>query len=356
MTDWDWSRQELAQLQAFLAERGLMSGPISTRRIGDGHSNLTYLVTDGTDTVVVRRPPPPPIPPGANDMLREARIMSALSTTDVPVPRVLATAGEGEVIDVPLYVMTFAKGPVVTTETPHSLSTTQTRREIGLAMADTLAALHDVDWHAIGLGDLGRPEGFNARHVSRMRRLVADAEGNAPAEFADIDDWLLAHTPPESGATLVHCDFRIGNVVLEPDPPGRIAAVLDWELCTLGDPLLDVGYLAATIPEPGHDPNPTAALGTAMLEAGFPARAELLDRYADRSGRDLSTLAWYTTLALWKLAVLYEYSRRRVLDGIGDPYYADPSLVTAFLADARRAAGLSGTTGLHADVTDTRRT
>lgn len=95
MTDWDWSCQELARLQAFLAERGLMSGPISTRRIGDGHSNLTYLVTDGTDTVVVRRPPPPPIPPGANDMLREARIMSALSTTDVPVPRVLATAGEG---------------------------------------------------------------------------------------------------------------------------------------------------------------------------------------------------------------------------------------------------------------------
>ena len=254
MSEWDWSRQELAQLHTFLADRALVSGPITTRRIGDGHSNLTYLVTDGNDTVVVRRPPPPPIPPGANDMLREARIMSALSTTDVPVPGVLATAAEGEVIDVPLYVMTFAAGPVVTTATPESLSAAATRHQIGLAMADTLAALHEVDWTAVGLADLGRPEGFNARHVSRMRRLIADADGNAPEEFADIDDWLLSHTPPESGATLVHCDFRIGNVVLEPDAPGRIAAVLDWELCTLGDPLLDVGYLAATIPE--HPRNP----------------------------------------------------------------------------------------------------
>lgn len=352
MSEWDWSRQELAQLHTFLADRALVSGPITTRRIGDGHSNLTYLVTDGNDTVVVRRPPPPPIPPGANDMLREARIMSALSTTDVPVPGVLATAAEGEVIDVPLYVMTFAAGPVVTTATPESLSAAATRHQIGLAMADTLAALHEVDWTAVGLADLGRPEGFNARHVSRMRRLIADADGNAPEEFADIDDWLLSHTPPESGATLVHCDFRIGNVVLEPDAPGRIAAVLDWELCTLGDPLLDVGYLAATIPEPGRTPNPTAALGTAMLEDGFPTRTEILARYAQRSGRDLSNLAWYTTLALWKLAVLYEYSRRRVLDGIGDPYYADPSLVSAFLTDARRAAGLDA--ARHAGTVDTR--
>jgi len=108
----------------------------------------------------------------------------------------------------------------------------------------------------------------------------------------------------------------------------------------LGDPLLDIGYFLATVPESGHDPNPTAALGTAMLEEGYPSRDELMDRYARRSGRDLGNLSWYTTLALWKLAVLYEYSRRRLVDGIGDPYYADPGLVTSFLADARRSAGL----------------
>ncbi len=344
---WDWSEADLASLQGFLAERGIVRGPITTRRIGDGHSNLTYLVTDGTDTAVVRRPPPPPIPPGANDMLREARIMAALRGTPVPVPEVLATADEGEVIDVPLYVMSFAPGPVVTTATPAPLDTPEQRRAIGDNLIDTLVALHDVDWQAIGLADLGRPEGFNARHVARMRRLIADENGDAPAEFADIDDWLLSNTPAESDATLVHCDFRIGNVVLQPDKPGRIAAVLDWELCTLGDPLLDIGYFLATVPEPGHPPNPTAGLGTAMLEGGYPTRAELSARYAQRSGRDLSNLSWYTTLALWKLAVLYEYSRRRVLDGIGDPYYADPGLVQSFLADARRAAGLVAASTAH---------
>ncbi|MGV9710975.1 phosphotransferase family protein [Gordonia sp. NPDC003424] len=338
--DWDWSKADLARLREFLAARDIVRGPITTKRIGDGHSNLTYLVTDGTDTAVVRRPPPPPIPPGANDMLREARIMSALCDTPVPVPEVLATADEGEVIDVPLYVMSFAPGPVVTTATPAPLDVPAQRRAIAENLVDTLAALHAVDWRAIGLGDLGRPEGFNARHVARMRRLVADENGDAPAGFADIDAWLLSNTPTESDATLVHCDFRIGNVVLEPDAPGRLAAVLDWELCTLGDPLLDIGYFLATVPEPGHPPNPTAGLGTAMLEDGYPTRTELRDRYAQQSGRDLSNLEWYTTLALWKLAVLYEYSRRRVVDGIGDPYYADPALVQSFLDDARRSAGL----------------
>lgn len=342
-TGWDWSDSDLHRLRGFLTERRIMSGDITTRRIGDGHSNLTYLVTNGTDSVVARRPPPPPIPPGANDMLREARIMSALSDTAVPVPKVLAVDDDCDVLDVPMYVMSFASGPVVTTRTPSPLNTPKQRRAVGDSLIDTLVALHAVDWRSAGLTDLGHPEGFNARHVARMRRLIADENGSAPEEFADVDEWLLSNTPEESDATLVHCDYRIGNVVLEPDHPGRVAAVLDWELATLGDPLLDIGYFLATVPEPGHDPNPTAALGTAMLEEGYPSRGELMDRYARRSGRDLGNLSWYTTLALWKLAVLYEYSRRRLVEGIGDPYYADPELVTSFLADARRSAGLVNT-------------
>ncbi|WOC13245.1 phosphotransferase family protein [Gordonia sp. MP11Mi] len=331
---WEWSSADLGRLQTFLVDRGLVQGQIVARRIGDGHSNLTYLVTDGTQRVVVRRPPPPPIPPGANDMLREARIMSALAGTEVPVPTILATADADEVIDVPLYVMSFAAGPVVTTALPDPLNTADLRREVGHALVDTLAALHSVDYAAVGLGGLGRPEGFNARHVARMRRLIEDENGGLPDEFVDVDTWLRANTPPESGAAVVHADFRIGNVVLGQDAPGRVDAVLDWELCTLGDPLLDVGYLAATIPVSGHHPNPTAELGLVMLEPGFPTREDLLARYAERSGRDLSNLSWYIVLALWKLAVLYEHSRRRVLDGIGDTYYADPELVQRFLADA----------------------
>jgi aminoglycoside phosphotransferase (APT) family kinase protein len=193
-----------------------------------------------------------------------------------------------------------------------------------------------VDWHAAGLTDLGRPEGFNARHLRRLRRLLAADDGRSPTEFADVEAWLAEHVPPESGATIVHNDFRLGNVILGAEPPGRVAAVLDWELATLGDPLLDVGYFLACWPVAGGEHTPTQALGTAVLEAGWPARDELADRYAEASGRDLAGLAWYTTLALWKLAVLYEYSRRQA----ADPYYDDPRLVRSFLDAAHRAAGV----------------
>jgi aminoglycoside phosphotransferase (APT) family kinase protein len=148
----------LGALARFLREHGLCDGPLSVRRIGDGHSNLTYAVSDGRRTIVVRRPPPPPAPPGAHDVLREARLMDALRDTAVPVPAVLATARAGEVFDVPCYVMSFAEGPVITARTPAALARPGTRREIGESLIDTLAALHVVDWRAVGHGDLGRPE------------------------------------------------------------------------------------------------------------------------------------------------------------------------------------------------------
>ncbi len=343
---WDWSGESFDALTTFLYDRELLSGQITTRAIGDGHSNLTFLVGDGTRSVVVRRPPPPPIPPGANDMLREARLLTALAPTPVPVPRVLAVADAGEVIDVPLYVMSFAPGPVVTARTPAPLDTPDQRKLIGHSLVDTLADLHQVDLPAVGLESLGKPEGFNVRHLRRMSGLIADGNGDLPDDFTEITQWLTAHTPPESGAALVHCDYRIGNVILAPGTPGRIAAVLDWELATLGDPLFDVGYLLATVPEPGRPHNPTAELSAALLEEGYPSKTELAQRYSERTGRDLSNLDWYTCLALWKLAVLYEYSRRRVHDGIGDPYYADPALVQRFLADARRTAGLAEVHGV----------
>ncbi|MGW1026789.1 phosphotransferase family protein [Streptomyces sp. NPDC002577] len=336
----EWTPETLDALAWFLRERGLCEGELDVRRIGDGHSNLTFVVSDGVNRVVVRRPPPPPTPPGAHDMLREARLVDALRDTPVPVATVLATAQAGEVIDVPFYVMSFADGPVVTTSTPAPLHRAGTRRQIGEALIDTLADLHAVDWRAAGLGDMGRPEGFNARHLRRMGRLVADADGTPPPHFAVIEAWLAAHVPPESGAAIVHNDYRIGNVVLAPEAPGRIAAVLDWELATIGDPLFDVGYFLASVPEADSPRTPTEDLGTAMLEDGYPTRKELADRYADRTGRDLSNLDWYTALALWKLAALYEYSRRRTVRGVGDPYYADQRLVQSFLEAAHRIAGL----------------
>ena len=341
---WDWTPETLRRLEDFLSERGLTEGPITAERIGDGHSNLTFLVSDGTRQVVVRRPPPPPVPPGAHDMLREARLIAALERSDVPVAEVLATSQADEVIDVPFYVMSYVAGPVVTTQTPGVLAGPEERRSIGLALVDTLAALHQVDWRAAGLGDLGRPEGFNKRHLNRMGRLVADEQGRPPEEFADIDAWLTANVPAESGAAIIHNDYRLGNVILGADPPGRITAVLDWELATIGDPLFDLGYFLASYPVAGEALTPTQELGTALLEEGYPTRDELAARYTADTGADLSNLGWYTTLALWKLAVLYEYGRRRAVKGVGDQYYRDPALVESFLAAARRAAGTSSRT------------
>jgi aminoglycoside phosphotransferase (APT) family kinase protein len=202
---------------------------------------------------------------------------------------------------------------------------------------DTLAALHNVAWREVGLGDFGRPDGFNARQLRRMRSLIA-VDGAVPKSFAALDDWLHAHVPPESATSIVHNDFRIGNMIVD-TRTGCIAAVLDWELATIGDPLADLGYLLTSYPVEGESLIPTSAMGTAVLEPGYPGRTDLLRRYADRTGADVAKVNWYATLAMYKLGALYEYSRRRFEEGVGDSYYADPGLVSSFLAAGERMAG-----------------
>jgi aminoglycoside phosphotransferase (APT) family kinase protein len=325
---WDWTPDTLGRLELFLADCGLTSGPLRTKAIGDGHSNLTYLVSDGTHDVVVRRPPPPPVPPGGHDVLREAKLIAALYGTGVPVPEVHAVGQAGEVLDVPFYVMSYVAGIVATDETPVGLD----GQGIAYAMVDTLKALHAVDFRARGLEGFGRPEGFNARHLRRMAGLVQDHF----EPFAACFDWLSANTPAESGESILHGDFRLGNLMLGTDPPERVLAVLDWELATLGDPLLDVGYFLASYPEPGEPRTPTQDLGAASVQGDWPSRAQLAERY----GVEPAQLRWYTVMATWKLAVLYEYARRRGEDA----YYADPALVERFLAAAHRHAGLEPAT------------
>ena len=267
-------------------------------------------------------------------------MISALAETPVPVARCLATAQANEVIDVHFYVMSFASGPVVTSRTPDPLNTPGIRRRIGEALVDTLADLHSVDWRAAGLESMGKPEGFNSRHLKRMAALIADDDGKPPAAFASIEAWLTERVPRESGASVIHNDFRIGNVVLSNEHPGEIAAVLDWELATVGDPLFDLGYFLCSVPVQDEPLTPTGEMGVAMLEDGYPSRSELADRYASRTGADLGNLGWYTTLALWKLAVLYEYGHRRAIRGVGDPYYLEQAKVQSFLEASHRSAGL----------------
>jgi aminoglycoside phosphotransferase (APT) family kinase protein len=249
---------------------------------------------------------------------------------------VLATAAAGELLDFPVVVMDFVEGAVITESTPAARNDTRLRRRIAESLVDTLAALHTVDWLEVGLDDFGKPDGFNARQLRRMRSLIAE-DATVPTSFGPLDDWLQAHLPSESATSIVHNDFRIGNMIVDVRT-GCIAAVLDWELATIGDPIADLGYLLTSYPVKGEPLVPTSAMGTAVLEPGYPGRAELLRRYADRTRADVSSVNWYAALAMYKLAALYEYSRRRFEEGIGDPYYADPGLVSSFLAAGERLA------------------
>lgn len=336
---WDWDSTTLAALDEFLRARSLRDGDPAPRRIGDGHSNLTYQIRVRGGRAVLRRPPPPPIPRGANDVLREARVLGALQGQPVPTPAILAVAQAGEVLDVPFYIMEYIPGPIVTDRLPSGFDPERDAPAMAFALVDGLAQLHAVDWRACGLEDFGRPENFNARHLERMRGLMDHREGPAPRWLADLADALAEDVPPESGDAILHNDFRLGNVIWSAAPPRRLLAVLDWELATIGDPLLDLGYLICCHPQPGEAPNPTQDLSRALLAVGAPSRAALAAHYAARTGRDTARIGWFAAMAAWKLAVLYEYQHRLARDA----YYTDASQAPRFIASAERflSKGLS---------------
>jgi aminoglycoside phosphotransferase (APT) family kinase protein len=327
-------------LERWLVERGLLDAVTDVRRIGDGHSNITMLVGDGTRRVVVRRPPPPPLPPGAHDVLREAQVLQALDGTGVPVAKVLGVDDVPVVADVPMYVMDYVEGLVLTDDTPAPHDDPAVRRHVAEGFVDALAALHAVDWRARGLEGYGRAEGYLERQLRRLGKLIEG--GEQPAGLEGLGAWLT-ETRPESGpATIVHGDYRMGNVMVRPGDEQPVVAILDWELATIGDPLADLGYVVATWASPGVPEHPLTRLGRVTAEPGYPTPDELAARYAAATGRDVSDLSWYAAFALWRLAVLFEYGRRRYDAGGGDPYYADPSMVREFVAAGRTIAGLRG--------------
>ncbi|HEX4110257.1 MAG TPA: phosphotransferase family protein [Solirubrobacteraceae bacterium] len=325
---------DVTPVQGLLRERGLIGGPIELRRIGEGHSNLTYILSDGERDLVLRRPPAPPIPPGGHDVLREVRVQGALHGSGVPVAEILAVEDSGEVMGVPFYVMEHIPGTVATVRLPDALESPAERRRLGELLIDTLAALHHVDPLRAGLGDLVRPVGDVERH---LRRFAAIVPGELTGDLAGLLESLVAQAPPPAPRpTIVHGDFRLGNVMLAPTAPAQILAVLDWELWTIGDPLRDVGYFLATYAiaeEPAHA---LTELSAATLAEGWPSRGELAARYAGHTGADLQDLSWYMAMALWKLAILFRYHVVRLKDGIGDPYYATPGLVDGFVRAARQ--------------------
>jgi len=312
----------LEPLVAFLAERGLTSADereLAVAPLGEGHSNVTLLLRCADRELVLRRPPRGPLPPSAHDVLREARLLRALEPTAARVPRVLAVGDDPAVIGAPFYVMERVAGDVVTSSVPEALDAPAQRRRIGEEFVDALVEVHAVDWRACGLeGFSTRPEGYLERQLRRFGGLWEHNRTREIAAVQRVGAWLAEHLPRSPAPTIVHGDYRLGNVMLAPRPPARVAAVFDWEMATIGDPLADVGYLCALWVQRDDPPLGMFELSGATREEGFPTRAELVARYELASGRAMTDIRWYRTLALWKAVVFMEGNYRRALAGSTD--------------------------------------
>lgn len=309
---------DLDALAAWLdTERpGLRAGELSGSVLAGGKSNLTYRITDGTSSWALRRPPLAHVLPTAHDMRREFRVISALQGTDVPVPQAIALCEDADVLGAQFYLMGFVDGVVLDQrDVLDTLTAEQAATSCDLLMR-TLATLHDVDPGSVGLGDFGRPEGFLARQVKRWHQQWQASETQPRPELAALVDRLVATMPEQSAPGIVHGDYRLTNVMYTRDVT-RIAAVVDWEMATLGDPLTDVGLNVVYQDLAQQDPTgaDTGVMPGLSPERGFLTAQQMVDAYGRASSRDLTHLAWYVAFGYFKLAVISEGIHHRFLAG-----------------------------------------
>ncbi|HEU5226976.1 MAG TPA: phosphotransferase family protein [Ktedonobacteraceae bacterium] len=297
--------------------------PLEFEHISGGHSNETFFVRRGMREWVLRRPPRGPLLPTAHDVLREYRILHALNTIDLPVPRVLLACDDPDVIGASFYLMERVPGIVIHQELPSYGADPAGRRAISRALIDGLVALHQVDWQAVGLGNLSKHDGYLQRQLRRWIDQLERSRQRTIPELALITAWLMERLPTSGPTTIVHGDYRIGNVIYALEEP-RVAAIVDWEMATLGDPLADVGILLASWREPSDPPSQIVSqLSPLTAEEGFFTRAEVAAYYAELTGQPVRDLAFYRVLALWKLAILLEGSYARFTAGTtDDPFFA----------------------------------
>src|SRR5262245_1991279 len=293
------------------------TAPFRFELIAGGHSNLTYKVTDARgELFVLRRPPLGAVLATAHDMGREHKIIAALGRhTDVPVAPALGLCSDAAVNDAPFYVMKFVAGHVITdAATVSRLFQASQRAELGASLIDVLARLHQVDPDAVGLGDLGRKDAYLPRQLNRWRTQWENSKTRELPAMEEVHEALVAMMPLQKDATIVHGDYRLGNCISGDDR--AIKAVLDWELCTLGDPMADIGYLMNNWAEPGEAGGAAAAAASPSAAGGFQSRAEILALYARKTGRDVSNVDYYRAFQYWRLAAIVEGVMARYLKGV----------------------------------------
>lgn len=324
----------------WLTELGVtVSGPLSLRRVGLGQSNLTYEVADDRGRRwILRRPPLGRLLASAHDVAREARILLALQDTEVPTPRVLGVKDDG---DVPMVLMEFVAGHVPDRPETAETLTPLTRRATGLSLARTLAKIHAVDIDKTGLSGIASHKPYAQRQLKRWSAQWEQSKTRDLPLLEELTARLTDAVPQQRELTLVHGDFHLRNVIVAPEN-GEVVTVLDWELCTLGDPLADLGGLLAYWPQPGEPGAGTLSLSSLP---GFPGRDELSRIYLQHSGRDAEALGFWHALGLWKIAIIGEGVLRRTLDEPRNRAAAltpSPEQIDALVARARDVAAAAG--------------
>jgi aminoglycoside phosphotransferase (APT) family kinase protein len=318
---------DLEAVERYLRDHvdGLPEGELEVRQFPSGASNLTYLLEVGEWEGVLRRPPMGPIPPKAHDMGRESRVLVRLHEAYPLAPKPYFFCEDESVIGAPFYVMERRKGVVVDDEFPEGVEPTRELcRGISRTVADTLAELHAVDPDEAGLGDLGRPEGFLERQVKGWIGRYEKARTDEIEGVESLTGWLVRDIPQSPEPTIIHNDYKLNNLVLDPEDLTRVCGVLDWEMATVGDPLFDLAVSLSYWTEPDDPQELREVMPTVTSTPGFMTRREFMERYAQVSGRDLSEMHWYMVFGYFKLAVILQQIYARWKNGqTQDERFAD---------------------------------
>lgn len=336
---------ELSTLEPFLREHLPASdGPLTIEQFPAGHSNLTYLVRLGDDEYVLRRPPFGSKVKSAHDMGREFRVLKHLHAHYAPAPEPLCHTDDLSIIGAPFYVMRRIAGIVLRRDPPPGLDITpDVARRLGESFIDNLADLHAVDYAAIGLAELGKPEGYVERQVTGWIKRYAGSKTDEIPEIDRVAEWLTEHIPAESGAALIHNDYKLDNVLLDADDITRIAGVLDWEMSTIGDPLSDLATTVSYWIEATDPPELQLIRWGPTSVPGSLTRQQLVDRYAERTGRDTSNIVYHFVLALFKTAVIAQQIYYRYHQGLTQDarfaFFIEATKILVRTADAAKDRG-----------------